>query len=262
MTNYNHPYHLVTLSPWPLLTSLSIFNFLMSLCVWFYLNMNFYILFLNLMLFLFNLNLWIRDVIRESMFQGMHTMLIMKFLKFSMILFIISELFFFISFFWTYFHMFISPDFEIGMNWPPKNIFMFSPYDIPFLNSIILISSGITITWSHNSLLNNNYNVALISLKWTIYFGVYFLYLQYVEYNESFFCINDSIFGSVFFMMTGFHGFHILVGIAMLLYSFHRMEMAQFSKIHHFNFEMALWYWHFVDMIWLFLYMFLYWWIY
>nr|YP_010834287.1 cytochrome c oxidase subunit III [Melecta chinensis]WFP44655.1 cytochrome c oxidase subunit 3 [Melecta chinensis] len=262
MNNYNHPYHLVTNSPWPLFLSISIFNILMNICMWFNLEeFKIKILMINFLIFFLCFNLWIRDVIRESFFQGMHTLMISKFLKFSMILFILSELFFFISFFWTYFHMFIAPDPEIGMQWPPKNIIMFDPYEVPLMNSIILIASGISVTWCHNSLLNNNYNDSKTSLSLTISLGVCFSLFQYIEYKDSFFCINDSIFGSIFFLMTGFHGLHIIIGIIMLSYSLGRFINQQMSKTHHFNFELSLWYWHFVDVIWLFLYLFLYWWV-
>nr|ALO64734.1 cytochrome c oxidase subunit III [Nomada fabriciana] len=257
----NHPFHLVTLSPWPLFMSLSLFNFLLSTIMWMYM-MNYLLMIYNFLIMILCMIQWWRDVIRESTFQGMHTFMVMKFLKFSMILFIISELFFFISFFWTYFHMSISPDFEIGQLWPPKMINYFNPYDIPLLNSIILISSGLTVTWSHHSLLNKNYKNTLISLFLTIILGIYFSMLQMFEYLESSFCLNDSVYGSIFFMSTGFHGLHIIIGTSMLLIVFIRLMKNHFSSIHNFNFESSLWYWHFVDVIWLFLYIFIYWWMY
>nr|ALO64794.1 cytochrome c oxidase subunit III [Nomada flava] len=257
----NHPFHLVTLSPWPLFMSLSLMNFLLSVIMWMYM-MNYLLMIYNFLIMILCMFEWWRDVIRESTFQGMHTNMVIMFLKFSMILFIISELFFFISFFWTYFHMSISPDMEIGQLWPPKMINYFNPYDIPLLNSIILISSGLTVTWSHHSLLNNNYNNTLISLFLTIMLGFYFSMLQLFEYLESSFCLNDSIYGSIFFMSTGFHGLHIIIGTSMLLIVFIRLIKKHFSPIHNFNFEASLWYWHFVDVIWLFLYIFIYWWMY
>nr|AJD22699.1 cytochrome c oxidase subunit III [Colletes gigas]QLI42500.1 cytochrome c oxidase subunit III [Colletes gigas] len=261
MMNYNHPFHLVTLSPWPLMTSLSLMNLLMSILNWFMWN-NFMFLLFNLINLLVIMFQWWRDVIRESTYQGFHTFIVLNMMKFNMILFIISELFFFISLFWTYFHSCISPNIEIGNMWPPKNIMMFNPYDIPLLNSVILISSGFVITWSHNLLLNNKLFYSKISLLITIILGIYFSMMQYLEYNEAKFCINDSIYGSIFYLLTGFHGMHVIIGIMFLLTCLFRMLMNHFSKIHHFHFESASWYWHFVDIIWLFVYMFIYWWMY
>nr|YP_010131900.1 cytochrome c oxidase subunit III [Euaspis polynesia]QQD78161.1 cytochrome c oxidase subunit 3 [Euaspis polynesia] len=256
---YNHPFHLVTMSPWPILNAFNLMNLMMSLIMWFYLN-NYNLMLLNFITLILSMYLWWRDIIRESTYQGFHTMYVLMFLKFSMILFIISEMMFFISFFWTLFHSSIAPNIEIGMNWPPKNILIFNPYEIPLLNSLILIYSGMVLTWSHHAMLNNNLFLSMKMLKNSMMLGVYFSLLQYIEYMESFFSINDSIFGSIFFMMTGFHGLHVIIGILFLFTSLIRMYKRHFSLIHHFHFEAASWYWHFVDVIWLFLYIFLYWW--
>nr|ALO64355.1 cytochrome c oxidase subunit III [Lasioglossum morio] len=258
--SHNHPFHMVTISPWPLMTSWSILNLLMSVIYWFN-SFNFYFMLFNLLNLMMILYQWWRDVVRESTMQGCHTLNVLKLLKFGMILFIISELFFFISFFWTYLHSAIAPSIEIGMTWPPKNITMFNPYDIPLLNSIILISSGFTITWSHNLLVNNK-KKSTTPLIFTIILGCYFSFIQMIEYYEAPFTINDGIFGSIFFMTTGFHGLHVMLGIMFLLTSLIRMNLNHFSKIHHFHFEAATWYWHFVDIIWLALYILIYWWMY
>nr|ARX96658.1 cytochrome c oxidase subunit 3 [Eucera floralia] len=257
----NHPFHMVTLSPWPILLSLCLMNLLMSTLIWMYLYTYIMMIF-NFFTFIYCLIHWFRDVIRESTFQGCHTYMVIKFLKFSMILFIISELFFFISFFWTYFHSSIVPNIEINMMWPPKNINFFNPYDIPLLNSIILITSGITVTWNHYCMLNFKYKLFNYTLIITIMLGMYFSLIQYIEYYEASFTFNDGIYGSIFFLMTGFHGLHVIIGILMLLSCYIRFKMNQFSTIHHFNYILSLWYWHFVDVIWLFLYIFIYWWMY
>nr|YP_010131887.1 cytochrome c oxidase subunit III [Coelioxys fenestrata]QQD78148.1 cytochrome c oxidase subunit 3 [Coelioxys fenestrata] len=255
----NHPYHLVTLSPWPIINALNLFNLLFSMIYWFNLNMFMLVMF-NFLTLIISMNLWWRDIIRESTFQGNHTMSVTKLLKLSMILFITSELFFFISFFWTYFHNSISPSIEIGMMWPPKNIYPLNPFKLPLLNSLILISSGFTLTWSHNCILNKKYKKSIKTLFLTIILGLLFMMIQFFEYFETPFCINDSIFGSIFFLTTGFHGLHVMIGIIFLLYSMIRLNKFHFSSIHHFNFESSSWYWHFVDVIWLFLYLSIYWW--
>nr|WMH03355.1 cytochrome c oxidase subunit III [Encyrtus aurantii] len=260
--NMYQPFHLVTLSPWPLLTAMNIFSLLVCVIKWFNNNfIDFSILF-NIILLLLCMYQWWRDVIRESLFQGFHTFKVIQGLKLSMILFIISEIFFFISIFWCYLHMFLSPSIEIGSMWPPKNLIPFNPYMIPLLNSLILISSGITVTWSHYSIINKNKNQMLQSLFFTIILGLIFSYFQYKEYSECSFTFCDSVYGSIFFMSTGFHGFHVLVGTLFLMVNFIRMINNNFSSIHHFGFEAAIWYWHFVDVVWLFLYLLIYFWSY
>nr|ALJ93771.1 cytochrome c oxidase subunit III [Megachile strupigera] len=254
-----HPFHLVTISPWPLICSLNSFNLMITLIIWFYFKI-YWMMMINFTMLMLSMFLWWRDIIRESTYQGQHSQTIKKMLKFSMILFIISELMFFISFFWTYFHMMLSPSIEIGMNWPPKNIIMFNPYKFPLLNSLILISSGMTLTWSHYCLMNKKYFMSKILLFLTIMLGMIFSFIQYIEYYEAPFSINDSTFSSIFFLMTGFHGLHVFIGIIFLLTCFIRMLMNHFSNYHHFNFESSSWYWHFVDVIWLLLYIIIYWW--
>nr|YP_010403075.1 cytochrome c oxidase subunit III [Vespa magnifica]QKG04159.1 cytochrome c oxidase subunit 3 [Vespa magnifica]UQW19831.1 cytochrome c oxidase subunit 3 [Vespa magnifica]WHL55432.1 cytochrome c oxidase subunit 3 [Vespa magnifica] len=259
MNKSNHPYHMVSISPWPLILSINIMLFLISLIKWFYF-MSTNLMIMSSISLILTLIQWWRDIIRESTFQGMHTSYTMKNLKLSMILFITSEIFFFISLFWAYFHSSLSPSIEIGMMWPPKNIIMFNPYDIPLLNSIILITSGITITWSHNSLLNKKNKMAFFTLLYTIYLSFMFTMCQYFEYKSASFTIADSIFGSIFFMTTGFHGIHVIIGTIFLIVCMFRMIFNHFSSYHHFGFEAAIWYWHFVDIVWLFVYTWLYWW--
>nr|YP_010987384.1 cytochrome c oxidase subunit III [Anagyrus galinae]WON65598.1 cytochrome c oxidase subunit III [Anagyrus galinae] len=255
------PFHLVTVSPWPILTSLSIMNFLVSIIYW----MNFFEMMLIIFSFLMVLLCmfqWWRDVIRESLFQGFHTKIVVKGLKLGMFLFIISEIFFFISVFWCYFHMFLSPSVEIGSLWPPKNIIMFNPYLIPLLNTVILLSSGVSITWCHYSLVKGQKWESELSLFITIILGIIFTFFQYMEYSDCTFTFSDSVYGSIFFMSTGFHGFHVLLGTMFLIVNFYRITLNNFSKIHHVGFEMAAWYWHFVDVVWLFLYLLVYFWSY
>nr|UPX89428.1 cytochrome c oxidase subunit III [Polistes rothneyi] len=259
MHKTNHPYHMVSISPWPLILSLNLMFLLISIIKMFY-QYQIYLLilsFINSNLILFQ---WWRDVTREGTYQGMHTKNMMKNLKMGMILFIISEIFFFISLFWTYFHASLSPNIEIGNLWPPKNIIMLNPYNIPLLNSIILISSGMTITWSHHNLLNNKNFMSIKTLIQTIILGLFFTLCQIHEYFETSFTIADSIFGSIFFLTTGFHGIHVIIGTIFLIICLIRMINKHFSKIHHFGYEAAIWYWHFVDIVWLFVYTWIYWW--
>nr|QNT26848.1 cytochrome c oxidase subunit 3 [Trigonopterus tounensis] len=255
----NHPYHLVDPSPWPILGSLSVFSFMVGLIKWFHLNET------NLLFFsMFTISLimiqWWRDIIRESTFQGLHTLKVATGLRWGMILFITSEIFFFLAFFWAFFHASLSPSIELGMNWPPKGITPFNPLEIPLLNTLILLSSGLSITWSHHCLLENIYSQAILSLTITVLLGFYFTALQVFEYKEAPFTIADSVYGSTFFVTTGLHGLHVIVGSTFLFICLLRMYLNHFSTTHHFGFEAAAWYWHFVDVVWLFLYMSIYWW--
>lgn len=255
----NNPFHITTISPWPLIISFNIINLLIKNVLRLNSKFNF-----NNLIFLITLLLtiyqWWRDLIRERTFQGFHTLNISNLIKLRIILFIISELFFFISFFWTFIHSSISPSLEIGNSWPPKFILCFNPYDIPLLNSIILILSGITITWSHN-LIKNNENKSFKLLNITIILGIYFSILQYFEYSEAHFTFNDGIYGSIFYITTGFHGIHVIIGTIFLITCSYRIKYKHFSIIHHLNFDLASWYWHFVDVIWLIVYTLIYWWI-
>nr|AXS64983.1 cytochrome c oxidase subunit 3 [Cucujoidea sp. 4 KM-2017] len=257
--NKNHPFHLVDVSPWPLLGSISVMITMMGLIKWFH-NFKINLLLLGIMMVLMIMYQWWRDVTRESTFQGHHSIKVSVGLRMGMILFIISEVFFFISFFWSFFHNSLSPNIELGMLWPPKNINPFNPIQIPLLNTLILLTSGFTVTWAHHSLMENNFIQTIQSLGLTVYLGMLFTFLQMIEYLEAPFSISDSIYGSSFFMATGFHGLHVMIGSMFLLIMLIRLNSNHFSMIHHLGFEMAAWYWHFVDVVWLFLYISIYWW--
>nr|QHD19757.1 cytochrome c oxidase subunit III [Chilocorus bipustulatus] len=255
----NHPFHLVDYSPWPIIGAFGTFSLMMGIIKWFHLfKINLFLI--SMIIIILIMFQWWRDITRESTFQGNHTIMVSIGLRWGMILFITSEVFFFLSFFWGFYHSSLSPSIEIGMKWPPLSIIPFNPSEIPLLNTLILLSSGLSITWAHHSLMENNFKQTWQSLLITIILGVYFSILQSIEYLEAPFSIADSTFGSCFFMATGFHGIHVLIGTTFLLICFIRLNLNHFSKIHHFGFEAAAWYWHFVDVVWLFLYISLYWW--
>nr|WDE75927.1 cytochrome c oxidase subunit III [Parnassius cephalus] len=257
--NHNHPYHLVDYSPWPLTGAIGVMTLVTGMIKWFH-NFNMNLMILGYIIIIMTMYQWWRDICRESTMQGKHTILVSKGLRWGMILFIISEVFFFLSFFWAFFHSSLSPNIEIGAMWPPLNIIPFNPFQIPLLNTIILISSGVTVTWTHHALMENNHSQATQSLFITIMLGIYFTILQAYEYFEAPFTIADSIYGSTFFMATGFHGLHVIIGTIFLTTCFFRLLNNHFSNKHHFGFEAAAWYWHFVDVVWLFLYISIYWW--
>nr|AML25902.1 cytochrome c oxidase subunit III [Staphylinidae sp. BMNH 1274207] len=255
----NHPFHLVDYSPWPLFGALGAMITMIGLIKWFHMYNN------NLFLLGFFITTlityqWWRDISREGTFQGLHTYTVTMGLRWGMILFITSEVFFFISFFWGFFHSSLSPTIELGMLWPPKGIETFNPIQIPLLNTLILLTSGLTVTWAHHSLMENNFKQTAQGLFLTILLGIYFSILQGYEYMEASFTISDAVYGSSFFMATGFHGIHVIIGTTFLLICLIRHMNNHFSCIHHFGFEAAAWYWHFVDVVWLFLYISMYWW--
>nr|ATN41193.1 cytochrome c oxidase subunit 3 [Cecidomyiidae sp. 3 LC-2017] len=256
---YNHNFHMVNFSPWPLISSISLLLLMISNTMMFYNKFNIFIVLFTMSMILIMYQWW-RDIIRESTYQGLHSFNIVHLLKMGMVLFITSEIFFFISFFWSFFHFSLSQILDLGMMWPPMGIINFNPFLIPLLNTIILISSGISVTWAHHSLINNLYTEYYKSMVITLFLGLYFSLLQGYEYLEAPFDFADCSFGSVFYLATGFHGIHVLIGTFFLFICLLRKLYIHFSMFHHFGFEAAAWYWHFVDIVWLFLFVTVYWW--
>lgn len=255
----NHPFHLVDVSPWPILGALRAITTIIGLIKWFhfYTPNLFFIGILTIILIIYQ---WWRDISREGTFQGLHTYQVTMGLRWGIILFITSEVFFFLSFFWGFFHRSLSPSIELGINWPPQGITPFNPLQIPLLNTLILLTSGLTVTWAHHRLIENNWTQTTQGLTLTVILGIYFTLLQIYEYVEAPFTIADAVYGSCFFIATGFHGLHVIIGTTFLTVCLLRHLNNHFSCIHHFGFEAAAWYWHFVDVVWLFLYISIYWW--
>jgi proton-translocating NADH-quinone oxidoreductase chain N len=255
----SHPFHLVESSPWPFLVSITALFFTSN----FTLYMHYYIgylglTYISLLLVLFIIYNWFGDIVKESTFEGYHTFKVQQSLNCGMTLFIISEVMFFFSFFWAFFYSSIAPSIEIAW-WPPKGIPLLSPYSVPLLNTIVLLSSGISVTLAHRAIRGGIRRLFNVGLFVTVFFGAFFTGLQAIEYLVAEFLINTSIYGSLFYLCTGFHGFHVIVGSIFLVICFFRQLFYHFAKDHHFGFESAAWYWHFVDIVWLFLYMLVYW---
>nr|YP_009974399.1 cytochrome c oxidase subunit III [Chanohirata hamata]QNJ33329.1 cytochrome c oxidase subunit III [Chanohirata hamata] len=255
----NHPFHLVTYSPWPIVGSIGLMSMTSGTIMLIQFQES-WLMNTGLLITLTNMFLWWRDVVRESTYQGMHTKVVIKSMKWGMILFITSEVLFFFSFFWAFFHSSLSPSIEIGMMWPPLGIKSFNPLNIPLLNTMILLSSGMSITWAHNALINNNFTQMIQGMIITVNLGMYFTMLQAIEYYEAPFSVSDSVYGATFYLSTGFHGLHVIVGTLFITTSMIRAKKLHFSINHHVGFEAAAWYWHFVDVVWLFLYLSVYWW--
>jgi len=182
---------------------------------------------------------WWRDISREGAIQGLHTSIVELGLRWGMALFIVSEIFFFVSFFWAFFHRRLAPNVEVGSLWPPFGIVAFNPFQVPLLNTIILISSGVRVTWAHHSLMSGNYTQTTQGLAITVVLGIYFTILQGLEYFEARFTFADSVYGSTFFIATGFHGLHVIVGTLFLMVTLLRHLKFEFRSNHHFGFEAA-----------------------
>jgi len=268
----NHDYHLVDPSPWPFVGSVSAFIMMFGGVIamqpgtfglegpW--------IFYIGLAMVLYTMLGWWRDVVKEAEHQGHHTPVVQLHHRYGMVLFIASEVMFFVAWFWAYFDaslfageaaQFARVDATGGV-WPPVGIETFDPFHLPLMNTLILLTSGTTVTWAHHALQQGDRN----GLKWglilTVVLGFLFSLLQAYEYTHAAFGFSGNIYGATFFMATGFHGFHVIVGTIFLAVCLMRTYAGHFTPQHHFGFEAAAWYWHFVDVVWLFLFAAIYVW--
>lgn len=261
MSQNYHPYHLVDPSPWPFVGSMSVFGVAVGTAMYFHRYANGEkLLLLSVTLLILVLYVWFRDVIREGTYLGAHTLVVQKGLRLGMIFFIVSEVCLFISLFWAFFHSALVPTIELGNQWPPVGIVTFDAFGVPLLNTAILLASGAFATWAHNAMISGNRQDTLLGLGITVFLGLIFTALQGYEYYEASFTIADSVYGSCFFICTGAHGLHVIMGTIILIVSLFRIYQYQMTRHHHNGFEAALAYWHFVDVVWLFLYVSIYWW--
>ena len=250
------PFHIVDSSYWPFVIPIEIFDFIMSI-INLTRNSSTKPCFAILSLLLLRCGLWFRDIGREATFQGIHTKKVKKGLTYAIILFIISELRVFGRLFWALFHFSLRPPITGGIIWPPTGITILNPLEVPLLNTLILILSGISVTIGHFKVL------AAKARRWwiwlTVFLGGWFVYLQYSEYNLAPFTIRDRVYGSSFYILTGCHGFHVIIGTIFLLRQALRLDLYQITRTSHLGLTFAIWYWHFVDVIWLALYIRVYW---
>jgi len=256
---YKHPFHLVTPSPWPLLGSVSALVLVIGLVISWY-SKGSTLLLLGLLLIILTCTLWWSNIIFESLVQGLHTIRVQTGLRLGMCLFIVSEIFFFIGFFWAYLHCSLSPNVELGSCWPPLGLTSLSAFHLPLLNTVVLLTSGATVTWSHASLKAGYTSSRYLALCMTLFLGSLFTLLQGYEYHISSFCISDGAYGSCFYLATGFHGFHVIIGTLFLGIRLWRIHALHFTPSRHLGFEFACWYWHFVDVVWIALYLIIYIW--
>jgi len=275
---HKHPYHLVDPSIWPLVGSIG--GVLLAFGAALFMHPDMFgeankaaiaawgpwKVAPGLLIVLLTMWFWWKDVIRES--RTYHTPVVQLGLRYGMILFISSEVFFFLAFFWAFFDASLYPgaanmpgraEFTGGV-WPPKGIHPFNPFDLPLMNTLILLTSGTTVTWAHHAILEGDQKGAVRGLLLTVVLGLLFTCVQAYEYAHAAFGFRDGIYSSTFYMATGFHGFHVIVGTIFLIVCLFRAMKGHFKPDHHFGFEAAAWYWHFVDVVWLFLFFAIYWW--
>jgi len=255
------PYHLVAPSPWPIAVSFSLMSLALSLGLTMhgYIN-NVVVLLLSIIVVLYSMGLWFRDIIAEGTYLGDHTLAVRKGLNYGFLLFVVSEILIFAGIFWAYFHSAMSPTVELGGVWPPVGIEAIGATELPLLNTIILLASGATITYSHHGIIEGNRKYALSGLFITLWLIIIFVICQYIEYTNATFTISDGVYGSVFYAGTGLHFIHMIMLIIMLLICYIRMRQYHFTTNHHVNFETTVIYLHVLDVIWLFLYIVMYWW--
>ena len=290
----HHDYHLVNPSPWPLVSSFAVTVMMVGAVVWMkglvgddagpvaaaLLGEGEKALFIaGFVGVLVSMFAWWADVIKESK-AGDHTPVVSIGLRYGMVLFIASEIMFFAAFFWMFFEMAIFNEARANIpevalwadtatawsTWPPKGIETLEAWQLPLLNTVILLLSGTTVTWAHHALQVGDRSAAKTGLLITVALGVLFTAVQAYEYyhivHENLFfneeAANSGLYGSIFFMATGFHGFHVLIGTIFLAVCLFRLYAGQMSPAKHFGFEAAAWYWHFVDVVWLFLFAFVY----
>jgi cytochrome c oxidase subunit 3 len=255
------PYHLVDPSPWPIVGALGGFLTVFGIILAAHFG-NYIVLVAGLAVVLLTMYRWWADVVKESRTPGLHSKVVQLGLRYGMLLFISSEVMFFVGFFWAYFNFLLFPETQGNGQtvWPPTNVLTFDPFHLPLLNTMILLLSGTTVTWAHHALLEGDRKGLLRGLGLTVILGMIFTCCQALEYSHAPFKFNGGgVYSSVFFLATGFHGFHVIVGTIFLAVCWFRAKDNQFTPERHFGFEAAAWYWHFVDVVWLFLFAAIYW---
>ncbi len=273
-TGKPHPYHLVRPSIWPLVASFA--GFLLAVGTIMYMHdvhlfadkeagvegfpVGLSGVYLGLLAVLAVMFFWWKDVIYEAVEEKAHTKVAQIGFRYGMILFIASEVMFFVAFFWAFFSAAFFPNEFIGYVWPPENIHVIEPFDLPFMMTMILLLSGCCVTWAHHAILEGHNKDFALAVGLSAFLGFFFMLFQIYEYAVAHFAFTDGIYASAFYMATGFHGFHVVVGAIFLLVCWIRALKGHFTAESHFGFEAAAWYWHFVDVVWLFLFVSIYWW--
>ncbi|MEM8826414.1 MAG: cytochrome c oxidase subunit 3 [Pseudomonadota bacterium] len=258
----NHDFHILPASPWPLMGAMTALVMAAGAVMWMHdIAFGGWAFIVGTVGVLATMWFWWSDVVREAN-GGDHTPVVQLHHRYGMILFIASEVMFFVAWFWAYFDasLFPSTAEAVGGVWPPEGVEVLDPFVYPLLNTLILLLSGTTVTWAHHSLIEGNREGLKKGLWLTVILGVIFSLVQAYEYSHAAFGFSGNVYGATFYMATGFHGFHVFVGTIFLIVCLVRTYRGDFTPQHHFGFEAAAWYWHFVDVVWLFLFITIYIW--
>lgn len=252
-----HDYHILNPSIWPLLGAVGAFTMLFGAVMFFHDNGP-WIFFIGLALIFYVMFGWWSDTVSEEN-AGDHTPVVRLSLRYGFILFIMSEVMFFAAWFWNFFKHAMYPGGATTpaefSTWPPQGIETFDPWHLPLINTLILLTSGAAATWAHHGLVHGNNRSAMRNgLIIAIGLGLIFTVFQAYEYHHATFSFSGNIYGATFFMATGFHGAHVIIGTIFLFICLLRTMKGQFTPESHIGFEAAAWYWHFVDVVWLFLF--------
>lgn len=254
-----HLFHILPTNPWPLFVGIGLFFFTSALTFYMHGIYETSIIFCVAFIILFkSCYTWVKDIISEATYNGDHTIAVQTGITWGFLLFLLSEVMLFFGFFWAFFHSSLSPSILIGSTFPPIGLVIIPPLLFPLYNTCLLLLSGITVTWLHKAINLKSYKESIDAFFLTIFLGFCFFILQMLEYYESPFDFNSSIYGCTFFMLTGLHGFHVFVGILCLIFSYLRLIANHYTNTHHNGLLFAIWYWHFVDIIWIFLYIVIY----
>lgn len=256
-----HPFHLVGPSPWPIFTSFSLMDLALSLGF----TSHGYIsgmtpILLSIITLLYSMTLWFKDVVAEATYLGDHTLAVKRGLNQGFLLFVVSEILIFASLFWAYLHSAMNPTVELGMTWPPTGIPTISPAELPLLNTVILLASGVTVTYAHHALINGNRSHTLYGFVYTTLLIALFVFFQFLEYRFAGFTLSDGVYGSTFYSLTGLHGLHMIMLTIMLIVCTWRVYNYDFTNSSHVGAETTILYLHVLDVIWLFIYIIVYWW--
>lgn len=248
-----HPYNILQPSPWPFLLSINLLSFLVSLVgILSGYNNSILINRISLIMLLYIFYLWLYDIVIESNYVGLHSNIVSRTLIIGFLMFVLTELMLFFSLFWAYFHSALNP---YNLIWPPIGIDLINPWALPLLNTILLLYSGIIATYAHHSLINKQKQESLLGLILTIILGSIFVILQFIEYKSSSFDITDSVYGSTFFMTTGTHGLHVIIGIMFFVFTIYRIYNNHIPTL---LFDFSMIYYHFVDLVWIALFILIY----
>jgi cytochrome c oxidase subunit 3 len=273
-TGKPHPYHIVRPSIWPIAGAFAAMLLAVGMILYMHevkigdFAFGFKGVILGFAAVIAVMFFWWKDIIFEAVTEKIHTPIAKIGMRYGMALFIASEVMFFVAFFWAFFdaslfagqeNMVARVEYTSG-HWPPPQIETVAAFDLPLMMTLILLLSGCTVTWAHHALLKGNQKQAIQGLGISVLLGFFFLCFQIFEYSHASFKFTEGIYSSTFYMATGFHGFHVFVGTVFLFVCWMRARKGHFTKDSHFGFEAAAWYWHFVDVVWLFLFVAVYWW--